>query len=147
MWRLGLACPVVCVALAACGGGSPEAGTTVPATQPVPNGQARTLLVRAFRAARAIGREDGACRGCYPTDPSEITEDMKMAAARGIASIVTDAELREDYIIPSVFNRDVADAVAAAVAAQAKADGSAVANGDEIGYAPGDTQEFRAVST
>ena len=39
-----------------------------------------------------------------------------MAAARGIASIVADDELREDYVIPSVFNRDVADAVAAAVA-------------------------------
>ena len=33
-----------------------------------------------------------------------------MAAARGIAEIVGDDELREDYIIPSVFNRDVADA-------------------------------------
>ena len=32
-----------------------------------------------------------------------------MAAARGIADIVADAELREDYIIPSVFNRDVAE--------------------------------------
>ncbi len=41
---------------------------------------------------------------------------MKMAAARAIAEIVADDELREDYIIPSVFNRDVAPAVAAAVA-------------------------------
>ena len=47
-----------------------------------------------------------------------------------------DDELREDYIIPSVFNRDVADAVAAAVADQAKAQGTAEAHGDEIGYAP-----------
>ena len=31
-----------------------------------------------------------------------------MAAARGIAEVVTDDELAEDYIIPSVFNRDVA---------------------------------------
>jgi malate dehydrogenase (oxaloacetate-decarboxylating) len=75
----------------------------------------------------------------------EITEEMKMAAARGIASIVADDDLREDYIIPSVFNRDVADAVAAAVADQAKAQGTAEARGDEIGYAPGDTEEFRAV--
>jgi malate dehydrogenase (oxaloacetate-decarboxylating) len=71
---------------------------------------------------------------------------MKMAAARGIASIVTDAELREDYIIPSAFNRDVALAVADAVAEQAKREGAAEAQGDEIGYAAGDTQEFRAVS-
>ena len=41
-----------------------------------------------------------------------------MAAAHAIADIVPDDELREDYIIPSVFNRDVAPAVAAAVAAR-----------------------------
>jgi malate dehydrogenase (oxaloacetate-decarboxylating) len=87
----------------------------------------------------------GIFRGALDVRAREITEEMKMAAARGIASIVSDAELREDYIIPSVFNRDVADAVAAAVADQAKAQGSNQARGDEIGYAPGDTEEFRAV--
>jgi malate dehydrogenase (oxaloacetate-decarboxylating) len=45
---------------------------------------------------------------------------MKLAAARGIASVVGDDELDEDYIIPSVFNRDVAREVAAAVAAVAE---------------------------
>ena len=50
-----------------------------------------------------------------------------MAAARGIAAIVADAELREEYIIPSVFNRDVADSVAAAVADEAKRQGTAEA--------------------
>jgi malate dehydrogenase (oxaloacetate-decarboxylating) len=87
----------------------------------------------------------GIFRGALDVRAREITEEMKMAAARGIASIVSDEELREDYIIPSVFNRDVADAVAAAVADQAKAQGAAEARGDEIGYAPGDTEEFRAV--
>jgi malate dehydrogenase (oxaloacetate-decarboxylating) len=87
----------------------------------------------------------GIFRGALDVRAREITEEMKMAAARGIASIVADDELREDYIIPSVFNRDVADAVAAAVADQAKAQGTAEARGDEIGYAPGDTEEFRAV--
>jgi malate dehydrogenase (oxaloacetate-decarboxylating) len=87
----------------------------------------------------------GIFRGALDVRAREITEEMKMAAARGIASIVGDDELREDYIIPSVFNRDVADAVAAAVADQAKAQGAAVAHGDEIGYAPGETEEFRAV--
>jgi malate dehydrogenase (oxaloacetate-decarboxylating) len=80
----------------------------------------------------------GIFRGALDVRAREITEEMKMAAARGIASIVRDAELREDYIIPSPFNRDVADAVAAAVAQQAKREGSAEAHGDEIGYAPGD---------
>src|SRR5215217_7286024 len=85
----------------------------------------------------------GIFRGALDVRAREITEDMKMAAARGIASIVGE-DLREDYIVPSPFNRDVADAVAAAVAEQAKRDGDADARGDEIGYAPGDTQEFRA---
>src|SRR4051812_22042000 len=67
----------------------------------------------------------GIFRGALDVRAREITEEMKMAAARGIASIVADDELREDYIIPSVFNRDVADAVAAAVADQAKAQGTA----------------------
>jgi malate dehydrogenase (oxaloacetate-decarboxylating) len=89
----------------------------------------------------------GIFRGALDVRAREITEDMKMAAARGIASIVLDGELREDYIIPSPFNRDVAEAVAAAVAAQAQREGTAEAHGDEIGYAPGDTTEFRAVSS
>src|SRR3954452_6658213 len=87
----------------------------------------------------------GIFRGALDVRAREITEGMKMAAARGIASIVTDADLREDYIIPSVFNRDVSDPVAAAVADQAKQQGTAEARGDEIGYAPGDTEEFKAV--
>jgi hypothetical protein len=106
MWRLGLACPVVCVALAACGGGSPEAGTTVPATQPVPDGQARALLVRAFHAARAIGREDGACRGCYPTDASEITEDMNARTGDQYAAAATSFDAR----LPGVVYVDTSGA-------------------------------------
>ena len=87
----------------------------------------------------------GIFRGALDVRAREITEEMKMAAARGIAGIVQDDELREDYIVPSVFNRDVADAVAAAVAHQAKAQGAAEAHGEEIGYAPGDTEDFKAV--
>ena len=55
-----------------------------------------------------------------------------------MAAIIEDGELREDYIIPSVFNRDVAPAVAAAVADEARADGTALA-GKEVGFAHGDT--------
>ena len=50
---------------------------------------------------------------------------MKTAAARAIADIVSGDELREDYIIPSVFNREVAPAVAAAVADEARDSGLA----------------------
>jgi len=87
----------------------------------------------------------GVFRGALDVRARSITEEMKMAAARGIAEIVADDELREDYIIPSVFNRDVAAAVADAVAAQAKEQGAATAAGDEVGYAPGDTSDFRAL--
>ncbi|HET6549395.1 MAG TPA: NAD-dependent malic enzyme [Solirubrobacter sp.] len=87
----------------------------------------------------------GIFRGALDVRAREITEEMKMAAARGIAGIVAEDELREDYVIPSVFNRDVADAVAKAVADQAKAQGAAEARGDEVGYTPGETEEFRAV--
>jgi malate dehydrogenase (oxaloacetate-decarboxylating) len=67
---------------------------------------------------------------------------MKMAAAQAIASIVADDELREDYIIPSVFNRDVVGAVAAAVAEEARVSGTAEA-GNEMGFAH--TEEFRVL--
>jgi malate dehydrogenase (oxaloacetate-decarboxylating) len=87
----------------------------------------------------------GIFRGALDVRARDITEEMKMAAARGIAGIVKDDELREDYVIPSVFNRDVCDAVAAAVADQAKAQGTAEASGSEVGYSRGETEEFRAV--
>jgi malate dehydrogenase (oxaloacetate-decarboxylating) len=87
----------------------------------------------------------GIFRGALDVRAKEITEDMKMAAARGIAGIIDESDLREDYIVPSPFNRAVPEAVAAAVAEQAKREGTAVADGDRIGYAPGDTQDFGAV--
>jgi malate dehydrogenase (oxaloacetate-decarboxylating) len=79
----------------------------------------------------------GIFRGALDVRAAAITEEMKMAAAHAIASIVEDDELREDYIIPSVFNREVAPAVAAAVGEQARAAGTATA-GQEVGYAQGD---------
>jgi malate dehydrogenase (oxaloacetate-decarboxylating) len=45
---------------------------------------------------------------------------MKLAAARGLADVIPESELSEEYIIPSVFNRDVAKVVASAVAEEAK---------------------------
>jgi malate dehydrogenase (oxaloacetate-decarboxylating) len=80
----------------------------------------------------------GIFRGALDVRATQITEDMKMAAARAIAAIVDESELREDYIIPSVFNRDVAPAVAAAVAEEARRGGGALA-GQEVGFAHGDT--------
>jgi malate dehydrogenase (oxaloacetate-decarboxylating) len=80
----------------------------------------------------------GVFRGALDVRAPTITEQMKMAAAHAIADTVDESELREDYIIPSVFNRDVAPAVAKAVADEARATGAARA-GHEVGFAQGDT--------
>jgi malate dehydrogenase (oxaloacetate-decarboxylating) len=86
----------------------------------------------------------GIFRGALDVRAPEITEEMKMAAARAIARIVSPDDLREDYIIPSVFNREVAPAVADAVSEQAKAQGTAQAAGDTIGFAAIDAERMRA---
>ncbi|MDW5595963.1 NAD-dependent malic enzyme [Conexibacter stalactiti] len=78
----------------------------------------------------------GIFRGALDVRAQRVTEEMKMAAARAIAEIVPDDELREDYIIPSVFNRDVAPAVAAAVERAARAVGETHVVENSVGYAP-----------
>ena len=65
----------------------------------------------------------GIFRGALDARATDITEEMKLAAARAIASIVTDEELTEDYIIPGAFDKRVAPAVAGAVMECAKAQG------------------------
>jgi malate dehydrogenase (oxaloacetate-decarboxylating) len=85
----------------------------------------------------------GIFRGALDVRAEQITEEMKMAAARAIAKIVQDVELREDYIIPSVFNRDVAPAVADAVAAEARESGMAATDQNTIGFAAIDEQRIR----
>ena len=50
----------------------------------------------------------GIFRGALDAGAPRITEEMKLAAAKGIAMAVTEEDLSEDYIIPSVFNREVA---------------------------------------
>jgi malate dehydrogenase (oxaloacetate-decarboxylating) len=61
----------------------------------------------------------GVFRGALDARASTINEQMELAAAYAIAGVVDPAALSADYVIPSVFNRDVAPAVAAAVAAAA----------------------------
>ena len=65
----------------------------------------------------------GIFRGALDARARAITEPMKEAAARAIASIVTEDELNEEYIIPDAFNEKVAKAVAAAVAEEARRSG------------------------
>jgi malate dehydrogenase (oxaloacetate-decarboxylating) len=67
----------------------------------------------------------GIFRGALDAGAPQITEEMKLAAAKGIAAVVTEDDLDEDYIIPSVFDRDVAPAVAEAVVREAKEAGIA----------------------
>jgi malate dehydrogenase (oxaloacetate-decarboxylating) len=93
--------------------------------------------IEGLAAVIATGRSDypnqinnvlafpGVFRGALDVRASEINEQMKLAAAHAIASVVLPDELSPEYIVPSVFNRDVAPAVAAAVAAAAEETGAA----------------------
>lgn len=88
-------------------------------------------------AVMATGRSDypnqinnvlafpGIFRGALDVRASDINEEMKLAAAKAIAEIVTDADRSCDYIIPDSFNKKVTAAVAAAVSKAAKETGVA----------------------
>lgn len=58
----------------------------------------------------------GVFKGALMVQAKQIVEEMKIAAARALASLVSDAELKEDYIIPDAFDKRVADTVADQVA-------------------------------
>jgi malate dehydrogenase (oxaloacetate-decarboxylating) len=88
-------------------------------------------------AVMATGRSDypnqinnvlafpGIFRGALDARATAITDEMKLAAADGIADVVQEEELSEDYVIPSVFDRRVSQAVASAVIDEAKREGVA----------------------
>ncbi|MCM3901399.1 MAG: NAD-dependent malic enzyme [Pyrinomonadaceae bacterium] len=77
-----------------------------------------------YVAVMATGRSDypnqinnvlcfpGIFRGALACRASRINEEMKLAAATAIAGIITDNELHPEYIVPSVFDKRVAEAVA-----------------------------------
>jgi malate dehydrogenase (oxaloacetate-decarboxylating) len=67
----------------------------------------------------------GVFRGALDVRATTITKEMEVAAAHAIAEAIPEDELGPEYIIPSVFNRDVAPRVAEAVAAAAEAAGVA----------------------
>ncbi len=67
----------------------------------------------------------GIFRGALDVRASAITDAMEVAAGHAIAATIAEEELSADYIVPSVFNRDVVTTVAAAVASAAEADGVA----------------------
>ena len=93
--------------------------------------------VRGDVAVMATGRSDypnqinnvlafpGVFRGALDVRARTIDEEMKLAAAQAIARVIPEEDLHADYIIPSVFNRRVAESVAEAVAAAAISSGVA----------------------
>jgi malate dehydrogenase (oxaloacetate-decarboxylating) len=102
-----------------------------------PNPEVDPEEIEADVAVIATGRSDypnqinnvlafpGVFRGALDVRARTIDEEMEVAAARAIAATIADDELSADYIVPSVFNRAVAPAVAAAVAQAAERSGVA----------------------
>ena len=100
-----------------------------------PDPEIRPELIQDVAAVIATGRSDfpnqinnvlafpGVFRGALDAGARRFTENMKVAAARAIASTVEPDELAPDFIIPSVFNPRVSVAVAEACAEAARADG------------------------
>jgi len=94
-------------------------------------------LARGRVTVMATGRSDypnqinnvlcfpGIFRGALECRARDINEEMKMAAAEAIASVIPEEELGPDYIIPSVFDARVAPAIADAVVRAAVASGVA----------------------
>ena len=62
----------------------------------------------------------GVFKGALMVQAKQIVEEMKIAAARALASLVSDEELNEDHIIPNAFDKRVADTVADQVASVAE---------------------------
>ena len=67
----------------------------------------------------------GVFRGAFDVRASDITENMKIAAAYALAELVSVAELASDHVLPSPFDGEVCGAVAKAVADAARRDGVA----------------------
>ena len=102
-----------------------------------PTPEVQPELIERDVAVVATGRSDypnqinnvlafpGVFRGALDVRASEITEQMKVAAGEAIAAVIPPDELSAEYVIPSVFNREVSTVVAAAVAQAAEAGGVA----------------------
>ncbi|GAX88699.1 NAD-dependent malic enzyme [Effusibacillus lacus] len=110
-----------------------------------PNPEIDPELAEPYVRVMATGRSDypnqinnvlcfpGIFKGALQCRARTINEEMKLAAARAIASVVTDDELSEHYIIPSVFNKKVAEVVSEAVMEAAYTSGVARRERRDIG--------------
>ncbi len=102
-----------------------------------PNPEVDSEEIEGLAAVIATGRSDypnqinnvlafpGVFRGALDVRARTIDAEMELAAAHAIAGAIAADELSADYVIPSVFNRAVAPAVAAAVAEAAQRTGVA----------------------
>jgi malate dehydrogenase (oxaloacetate-decarboxylating) len=102
-----------------------------------PNPEVDPEEIEGLAAVIATGRSDypnqinnvlafpGVFRGALDVRARTIDAGMELAAAQAIAGAIAEDELSHDYVIPSVFNRSVAPAVAAAVAEAARQSGVA----------------------
>ena len=100
-----------------------------------PDPEIRPEQADGLAAVMATGRSDypnqinnvlafpGLFRGALDVNATDITENMKLAAAIAIAESVSDAELSPAFVVPSVFDRSIVQRVAPAVSAAAIADG------------------------
>lgn len=101
-----------------------------------PDPEIRPESADGLAAVMATGRSDfpnqinnvlafpGIFRGAFDVGAHSVTESMKVAAAHAIAEAVNDADLEPQFVVPSVFDKTVAPAVAAAVANAALIDGA-----------------------
>jgi malate dehydrogenase (oxaloacetate-decarboxylating) len=100
-----------------------------------PNPEIRPEAADGLAAVMATGRSDypnqinnvlafpGLFRGALDVNATDITENMKLAAAIAIAESVSDADLSPAFVVPSVFDHSVVERVAPAVSQAAIADG------------------------
>ncbi len=66
----------------------------------------------------------GVFKGALKARAKRISKEMKLAASEALANVIPENELREDYILPSIFNPDVVKKVSEAVAEAAKTSGA-----------------------
>jgi len=102
-----------------------------------PTPEIQPELVEGLVAVMATGRSDypnqinnvlafpGIFRGALDARATDVTENMKLAAAKAIADSVSPEELRPEFVVPSVFDKEVPMRVAEAVRLAAIADGVA----------------------
>ncbi len=102
-----------------------------------PTPEIQPEIAQSYVRVLATGRSDypnqinnvlcfpGLFRGVLDSRAKTVTLGMKVAAAQALASVVKPEELGPEYIIPSVFNRGVVEAISSAVISAAEKDGVA----------------------